>query len=49
MQTLLGLIRETWGRLEEDHDLEEKFGISPVQLMAEVEGQLRHQSRGRER
>ncbi len=49
MQTLLGLIRETWGRLEQDHGLEEKFGINPVRLMAELEGQLRHQSRGQER
>ncbi|MGB3051548.1 MAG: gliding motility protein [Polyangiales bacterium] len=42
MQTLRGLIRETWTKLEEDHQLEEKFGISPIRFMTEVEGKLKH-------
>jgi signal recognition particle receptor subunit beta len=45
MQTLIGLIRETWGKLEEEHGLEEKFGISPLRLMNEIESQLKHDAR----
>ena len=49
MQTLMGLIRETWSKLEEEHDLEEKFGISPLRLMNEIESQLKHDARQAER
>jgi len=49
MQTLRGLIRETWGKLEEDHQLEEKFGISPIRFMNEVESKLKHDPGQRER
>jgi len=49
MQTLRGLIREAWGKLEEDHQLEEKFGISPVRFMNEVESKLKHDPGQRER
>lgn len=49
MQTLRGLIRETWDKLEEDHGLEEKFGISPAQFMNEVELKLKHNPGRRER
>ena len=49
MQTLRGLIRETWGRLEEEHQLEEKFGISPGQFMNEIEVKLKHNPVRRER
>jgi len=49
MQTLRGLIRETWGKLEEEHQLEKKFGISPVRFMNEIESKLRHDPRRRER
>lgn len=44
MQTLVGLIRETWTKLEEEHQLEEKFGINAVRFMHEVESNLRHQT-----
>jgi signal recognition particle receptor subunit beta len=49
MQTLRGLIRETWGKLEEENQLEEKFGISPVRFMNEVESTLKHDPGQRER
>ena len=49
MQTLLGLIRETWNKLEEEHGLEEKFGISPLRFMSEIESQLKHDARRTER
>jgi len=49
MQTLTGLIRETWAKLEEDHGLEEKFGISPLRFMNEIESQLKHDARRAER
>ena len=49
MQTLTGLIRETWSKLEEEHRLEEKFDISPLRLMNEIESQLKHDSRRAER
>jgi len=49
MQTLRGLIRETWNRLEGEHQLEKKFGISPVRFMNEIESKLRHDPRRRER
>ena len=49
MQTLTGLIRETWNKLEEEHGLEEKFGISPTRFMNEIEAQLKHDARRAER
>ncbi len=49
MQTLRGLIRETWSRLEEEHRLEQKFGVSPVLFMNEIESNLRHDPKRRER
>jgi signal recognition particle receptor subunit beta len=49
MQTLRGLLRETWRKLEEDHGLEEKLGISPTRLMAEIESKLPDDPRRNER
>jgi hypothetical protein len=49
MQTLRGLIRETWTKLEEEHALHEKFGLSPVRFMQEVESKLKHDPRQQER
>lgn len=49
MQTLVGLIRETWTKLEDEHQLEDKFGINPVRFMHEVESNLRHQAGSMER
>ena len=49
MQTLVGLIRETWTRLEEEHQLHEKFGIHPARFMHEVEAALRHHGGSGER
>jgi len=49
MQTLRGLIREAWGKLEEEHQLEKKFEISPARFMNEVESKLKHDPGGRER
>jgi len=40
MQTLHGLIRRTWSRLEEEHHLEDRLGISPSRSMQAVESQL---------
>ena len=45
MQTLTGLIRETWGALEREHELEQRLGIAPLKFMNEVESQLRHDVR----
>ena len=42
MQTLRGLIRETWDKLEEEHQLEKKFGISAACFMHEIELKLKH-------
>ena len=49
MQTLRGLVREAWGKLEEEHQLEKKFEISPARFMNEVESKLKHDPGGRER
>ena len=49
MQTLIGLIRETWTKLEEEHQMEEKFGINTGRFMQEVEYSLRHQAESMER
>ncbi len=48
VQTLRGLIRETWAKLEEDHQLEAMFGISPNSLVNEVEAKLKHDPGRRE-
>ncbi|MDH3728546.1 MAG: gliding motility protein [Myxococcales bacterium] len=45
VQTLLGLVRETWNSLEKEHGLEEKFGINPTRLMTEVESTLKHDAK----
>jgi signal recognition particle receptor subunit beta len=49
MQTLVGLIGETWTRLEEAHQLHEKFGVHPARFMREVEAALRHHGGSSER
>ncbi len=49
MQTLRGLIRETWSKLEEDHGLQQKFGVSPSRFMQEVESKLKHDPKQQER
>ena len=49
MQTLNGLIRETWNRLEEEHQLERRFGIHPSRFVHEVEDKLRHRAGSAER
>ncbi|MDH3624572.1 MAG: gliding motility protein [Myxococcales bacterium] len=49
VQTLLGLVRETWNNLEKEHELEEKFGINPTRLITEVESTLKHDPRQRGR
>jgi len=49
MQTLHGLIRETWSKLEEEHQLEKNFGINSARFMNEIETKLRHDPRRRER
>jgi len=49
MQTLRGLVREAWGKLEEEHQLEKKFEISPARFMNEVESKLKHDPDGQER
>lgn len=45
MQTLNGLIRETWKRLEQEHGLEDKLGIDPLRFMQEIESKLKHATR----
>ncbi|MGB5698079.1 MAG: gliding motility protein [Polyangiales bacterium] len=49
MQTLRGLIRETWNKLEEAHQLEQSFGINPRRFMKDVESRLKHDPSGAER
>ncbi len=49
MQTLHGLIRETWSKLEEEHQLEKNFGVSSVRFMHEIESKLKHDPGRRER
>jgi signal recognition particle receptor subunit beta len=49
MQTLRGLVREAWAKLEEEHQLEKKFGIHPARFMNEVESKLKHDPGRRER
>ena len=42
MQTLHGLIERTWSRLDEEHQLEDKLGISRHQFMHEIDSKLRN-------
>ena len=49
MQTLHGLIRETWNKLEEQHGIEKKFGIDPTRFIHEIEAQLKHDPTRQER
>ncbi len=49
MQTLHGLIRETWNRLEKEHGIEDKFGIDPTRLLHEIEAKLKHDPAQQER
>lgn len=49
MQTLRGLLRRTWDKLEEENQLEERFGISPARFMQEVDSNLKHEPGGRAR
>jgi 50S ribosomal subunit-associated GTPase HflX len=49
MQTLRGLIRETWDKLETEHQLESKFGISSARFMNEIELKLKHKPGRQER
>jgi signal recognition particle receptor subunit beta len=49
MQTLRGLLAQTWDKLEKENQLEERFGISPARFMQEVESNLKHDPGGRER
>ncbi len=43
MQTLRGLLRRTWDKLEEENQLEQRFGINPARFMLEVESNLKHE------
>lgn len=45
IETLMGLLRITWARLEEEHRLGEKFGLRPEPLFAELAGHLGVDSR----
>ncbi len=49
MQTLRGLLGQTWNKLEEENELEERFGISPARFMQEVDANLKHDPGGRAR
>lgn len=49
MQTLRGLLGQTWKKLEEENGLEERFGISPARFMQEVDANLKHDPGGRAR
>lgn len=49
MQTLTGLIRESWTKLDEEHALEEKFGVSPIRFMNEIESKLENDARRADR
>ena len=49
MQTLRGLIRETWTKLEKEHGIQQKFGIDPHRFMNEIESKLKHDPAQQER
>lgn len=40
IETLVGLFNITWRRLDEDHQLGEKFGVDGAQLLADVKNKL---------
>ena len=40
LETLMGLMEITWQRLETEHCLSEKFGLTPGPLLAELERHL---------
>lgn len=40
IETLVGLFNITWKRLDEDHQLGEKFGVDGAQLLADVKNKL---------
>lgn len=40
IETLVGLFNITWKRLDEDHRLDEKFGVDGAQLLADVKSKL---------
>ena len=42
MHTFRGLVRRTWYSLEQEHRLEDKFAIAPLQFLSEIETKLRH-------
>ncbi|RLB46373.1 MAG: gliding motility protein [Deltaproteobacteria bacterium] len=40
LETLIGLLERSWAQLETEHGLEEKFGLVPEEVLAEVRRQL---------
>jgi signal recognition particle receptor subunit beta len=40
METLIGLLELTWAHLEEEHELREKFGLDPQEVLGEIRAQL---------
>ncbi len=40
LETLLGLIKVTWTKLEQEHQLKEKFGLDPEALQAAIAKQV---------
>lgn len=40
LETLVGLLERSWGQLEIEHGLEEKFGLVPEEVLTEVRRQL---------
>lgn len=48
IETLVGLFSVTWRRLDEDHQLGEKFGVDGAQLLADVKQKLSPRRNARE-
>jgi len=48
IETLVGLFNITWRRLDEDHQLGEKFGVDGAQLLADVKQKLSPRRHARE-
>ena len=48
IETLVGLFNVTWRRLDEDHQLGEKFGVDGAQLLADVKQKLSPRRNARE-
>lgn len=40
LETLVGLLERTWVQLENEHQLREKFGLDPRQVLDEIRSQL---------